>query len=80
MTDLEYVKYIAEIAKEVEVEDSIDWGNLPIDEDDTYNFIANNVVSRFNIHGEIPREIMLATITKLVVENFTLNLKLQLGK
>ena len=77
MTDLEYVKQIANLAKQVESEDLIDWGLLSIDEDETYEFIANSIIEQFNKYNKLEREVMIATITKLVVENFVLNLKLQ---
>jgi hypothetical protein len=77
VTDLDYVKYIAEIAKQVESEDIIDWGMLSIDENETYEFVANSVLSQFNKYNDSEREVMIATITKLVVENFVLHLKLQ---
>lgn len=77
MSDLDYVKYIAEIAKHVESEDLIDWGMLSIDENETYQFVANSVLSQFNKYNDSEREVMIATITKLVVENFVLHLKLQ---
>lgn len=72
-----YAKRIAVLAKEVESQNLIDWGILAIDENTTYDFIANSVVSQFDKYNHSEREIMLATITKLVVENFVLNLKLQ---
>jgi hypothetical protein len=77
MTDLEYVNHIAEIAKQVESEDLIDWGMLSVDENETYQFVANSIVSQFNKYNSNEREVMIATITKLVVENFVLHLKLQ---
>jgi hypothetical protein len=77
VTDLEYVKQIANLAKQVESEDLIDWGLLSIDEDETYEFIANSIIEQFNKYNKLEREVMIATITKLVVENFVLNLKLQ---
>lgn len=77
MTQLEYVKHIADIAKQVASEDLIDWGMLTIDESETYEFVANSVIDQFNKYNELEREVMIATITKLVVENFVLQLKLQ---
>lgn len=72
---------IIEIVKEIETEDPIDWGMLAVDEDDAVRLIANNILDQYNTEWQhLPEEqkklIMLATITKLVVENFALNLKL----
>lgn len=67
------------MAKEVETEDPIDWGMLAIDEDSAYRLIALNVVESFKDKYDQPdfRDVLTATIVKLVVENFTLNLKLR---
>ena len=75
------VKDIVELVNEIEGEDPIDWGMLNIDETQATELVANNLVEQYNTTwAEMPEDerniIMLATITKLVVENFTLNLKL----
>jgi len=65
------------LAKEVEIEDPIDWGMLNVNEDDAYRLIATSVIEQFNEPWHINNQTaMLATITKLIVENFVLNLKL----
>ena len=68
------VKTLVELAKEIENEDPIDWGTLSIDEDTAYNIIASQVLEIYNTNDQLT---MLASITKLIVENFVLNLKLQ---
>lgn len=75
----QYLDLIVELAKEVENEDPIDWGMLPINEDDAYKLIASNTLETLLPKYDQPefREIMLATVVKLVVENFTLNLKIK---
>lgn len=77
MTD--YVNHIADLAKEVEAEDPIDWGMLPINEDEVYRLMALHVVESIAPKYDQPefRDVMLATVVKLVVENFVLNLKLK---
>ena len=75
--DVKYIDRIVELAQEVESEDPIDWGMLSIDEENAYKLIAMNVVNQFSKYDISEREVMIATITKLVVENFTLNLKLK---
>lgn len=65
---------LVELAKEVEVTDPIDWGMLNINEDDAYRLIALSVIEQFSLNSS--QTTLLATITKLVVENFVLNLKL----
>lgn len=72
-----YIEQIVKLAQEVEVEDPIDWGMLEVSEDDAYRLIAMNIVNQFDKYSVHERRIMIATITKLVVENFVLNLKLK---
>lgn len=75
----QYLDLIVELAKEVETEDPIDWGMLPINEDDAYRLIAASTLETLMPKYDQPefREIILATVVNLVVENFTLNLKLK---
>lgn len=76
----EYVHHIVDLAKDVDSQSPIDWGMLSIDEDQAYNLVASKVVEemlpKYN-DPETFRDVMLATVVQLVVENFTLNLKLQ---
>lgn len=72
-----YTARISNLAQEIEVEDPIDWGMLSISEENAYNLISANVVNHFDKYDHSEREIMIATIVKMVVENFVLNLKLQ---
>lgn len=75
----EYVDLIKDLAQEVEMEDPIDWGMLGMSEDQAYSLMTLNVLDLFKDKYNDPnfREIMLATVVKLVVENFTLNLRLR---
>jgi hypothetical protein len=75
------VKDIVDLVNEIDSEDPIDWGMLNIDESQATELIANNLLEQYNATwAQMPENerniIMLATITKLIVENFTLNLKL----
>lgn len=75
------VKDIIELVEEIDSEDPIDWGMLNVDETQATELVANNLLEQYNTTwAGLPEDerniIMLATITKLVVENFTLNLKL----
>lgn len=75
----DYIEHIVQLAKDVETEDPIDWGLLEIDEDEAYRLMAVSVVENmFDKYGEPEmRDVYLATVVKLVVENFVLNLKLR---
>ena len=70
---------IIEFAKEVELEDNIDWEGLPLDKDRIYQIVGSQVCELYEQWGQSDNSetIMLATITKLVVENFVLNLKMK---
>ena len=69
---------IAEMAQEVESGDPIDWGMLAVDEQTVYNLMATSMLEHYNSLDVENRDLMLlATATKLVVENMVLNLKLQ---
>jgi hypothetical protein len=65
------IDLLVELAMEIEVEDSIDWGMLSIDEKDAYTLMATHVMEMNN--DELTNR---AIIVKLLVENFVLNLKL----
>ena len=71
------VAQLAELAKEAQLNDPIEWGDLPIEEQATFELMASSVVEQFN---ELPPDqqlwIAMGTIVKLLVENFVLNLKL----
>jgi hypothetical protein len=75
----ETIEALIGLSKEIEAEDPIDWSDLPINEDTVYRTIATSTVEAFDkIKDPNTRSFtMLATITKLVAENFVLNLKLQ---
>ena len=75
----DYVEYLVALAREIETEDPIDWGMLSIDEDNAYRLIASSVVEQMMPKYNDPdmKDVLLATVIKLVVENFTLYLKLR---
>ncbi len=66
---------IAELAQEFELSDPIDWGLLPIREEDAYLLIAENVCSIMN-NSDDKELVAVTAMTKLLVENFVLNLQL----
>ena len=74
---LSLTEQIAEMAQEIESEDPIDWGMLSISEAEAYNMMAGNILEMYLGMDADSRDMMLlATATKLTVENFVLNLKL----
>jgi len=72
--DDEAIRNLVMLAKEGEVMDPIDWGELAITEDQAYIMMATHVLEMERNHLTDG-----AIIVKLLVENFVLNLKL-LGK
>lgn len=66
---------IAELAQEFDIGDPIDWGMLDIKEDEAYALIAAQVVEILNKSAE-PGLVSAVAMTKLLVENFVLNLQL----
>lgn len=67
------------VVRDIETEDPIDWAMLAVDENSATSLLANNILDQYNTTWkDMPDKdlIMLATITKLIIENFTLNLKL----
>jgi hypothetical protein len=73
---LNLVEQIVELAKEIESEDPIDFGMLQLDEESAYRVVANKVIEIYLSNPAEQRDmILLATATKLMVENFALNLE-----
>lgn len=73
MTIEEVVNLIADLAKEVDLEDPIDFGMLLVDEDTLWKMMASNVLELMRVDTVSERMVMMATITKLLVENFVLH-------
>lgn len=72
------IKQLATLAMEAEVADPIEWGELSIKEEDAYEMMAANVITQIDSIPEDQRPIVaMATITKLLVENFVMNIKLK---
>lgn len=76
MNDSEFVKLVVELAKEVDLEDPVDFAMLPIDDDILWEMMAAHVVEMFAFTSNMDKTVLMATITKLVVENFVLNARL----
>lgn len=71
------VKLIAALAQEVEITDPIDWDTLNLAPEQAYRMMAAHVTDFFDDNDALTNKAILA---KLLVENFTLNLRLQSGK
>ncbi len=71
------VDQLVELAREVENGDPIDWGMIPIKEEDAYRQMASQVIDMMSTYNPADRQaVALAAVTKLLVENFVLNYQL----
>lgn len=78
MVKQEDVDFLVELAMECELSDPIDWGLLHITEEQAYQMMASQLLEQFgNVNKENLMPVILATATKLLVENFVLNLQLK---
>lgn len=72
------IHQIAALAKEAEMIETVDWSQLDIEEDEAYLMMASNVVEQLE---SVPEEqvgiVSMSTMTKMLVENFVLNIKLK---
>jgi hypothetical protein len=71
---------LAALIREIEIEDPIDYANLPYDEDDLRLLVCNHireVAEQAEQLGEENRmTVLLAVAAKLVLENLVLNVRL----
>jgi hypothetical protein len=68
---------LAILAREIEVADPIDWGMLPVQEEKAYLEMAKQVLDIMRHYNPADRQtVALASVVKLLVENFVLNIKL----
>jgi|TARA_B110000908_G_scaffold166646_1_gene218114 hypothetical protein len=77
MKPLPTVAQLVDIAMSAEEVDPINWGELNITKEAAYEMMANHALSLYSTQGEDRDIILLSSFTKLVVENFILNLRLQ---
>lgn len=82
MNDIQ-VKEILELVKEIDSESPIDWAMLSIDESNALELMANNLLDQYkntwiNLSERERVITMLSVMTHLLVENFTLHLKLRI--
>lgn len=72
------VDQLVDLAMECELGDPIDWGLLAVTEHQAYQMMASSVLEQIeDLKHDERLMIAMATMTKLLVENFVLNLKLK---
>ena len=71
------LEQLVEIAAEVEAGDPTDWGKLAVGQEQAFRMIGTTILDMFDkeAYTDDDKLIMLATITKLTVENMLLNIK-----
>lgn len=73
---------IVALVQEIVKQDPIDWGNTAFTEDQAIELIANNLVDQYQRDWQHMPElerlhVMLAIMTKVIVENFSLQIQLR---
>lgn len=72
------LEQLADLAYESEFTDPIDWDYILIEEHDAYRLMASHVLEMMDdISQEERLVVCMASLTKLLVENFILNMKLE---
>jgi hypothetical protein len=70
---------VIELAKQIEETDPIDWSDLPLNRESIYFVLGTTVLERVaETQSASEREIiLLASVVKLTVENFVLEMRLR---
>ena len=77
LTKTEAVGRLISLAKEVEIRDPIDWNKMKVTEEQVFEVMAANAIDQlFSIPEDHRTTVAMATMTKLLVENFVLSTKL----
>jgi hypothetical protein len=72
------LEQLADLAYESEITDPIDWDYLMIEERNAYMLMASHVLEMMDDVSQEERLVVcMASLTKLLVENFILNMKLE---
>lgn len=82
MKDKVSVEEIIDLVNHIESQDPIDWGMLAIDENIATEMLVNQLVDRYNtewitLEDQDKVKIFLASMSKLIIENFVLNVRLR---
>ena len=80
MENMEVSQQLAALAMEIELNVDVDWDELKTGKTETYLMMATNVVKQLESVPDDQRAVVtMATMTKLLVENFILNMKMNGG-
>ena len=70
-------KQLAQTPMAAEERDPFDWGSLNISKQAAYELMASHALELYATQGPYRDIILLSSLTKSIVENFILNLKLE---
>ncbi len=71
------VQQLAQISMAAEEGDPFDWGSLNIDKQAAYEMMASHALELYATQGPYRDIILLSSLTKAIVENFILNIRLK---
>tara|TARA_B110000977_G_C10603591_1_gene309250 strand:+ start:159 stop:401 length:243 start_codon:yes stop_codon:yes gene_type:complete len=75
------IDQLSQLAQESEMSVDINWDEMKISKNDIFNHMANNVLQQMESVDENERAVVaMATMTKLLVENFIYNSKINGNK
>lgn len=76
------LEQLVEIAAEIEQGDPIDWDKLKVGQIEAFKMIGTTVLDMFDkpVYTTEDKLILLATVTKITVENMILHMKLLSGE
>lgn len=71
------LELLVDIAQEVEGQDEVEWSQLAVGKQESFRLVATSVLEMFDKpeYTFEDKVIIMSTITKLIVENMILNLK-----
>jgi hypothetical protein len=69
---------LVDIAQQVEGQDEVEWSQLAVGKQESFRLVATSVLEMFDKQEYTfeDKVIIMSTITKLIVENMILNLKI----
>jgi hypothetical protein len=71
------LEQIVQLAQLVEHDDPIDWTGIDMDREAAYRLVAHQLYEMQTVWTENRETILMASLVKVIVENFILNLRLE---
>tara|TARA_B100000902_G_C26586342_1_gene563658 strand:- start:36 stop:326 length:291 start_codon:yes stop_codon:yes gene_type:complete len=81
LTKTEAVGRLISLAREVEIKDPVDWSSIKVTEQQVYETMASSAIDQiYSLPEDHRQSVAMATITKLLVENFVLTQNLSIER